>query len=161
MEQDQDRCGYEDRREGTDEDTKQHRGYEGTYDLAAQQEQRQQGQESGYARHRRAREHFVVGQVKQLAERHLLESPQVLADTVVDHDGVIERIADNGEDRCNGRKVELELRDYEEAERQYDVIHRGNDGADGELPLESHPHVNKNPRQRGENPEYGGPGQFA
>src|SRR5690606_40151906 len=76
MEQDQDRCGYEDRREGTDEDTKQHRGYEGTYDLAAQQEQRQQGQESGYGGHRRAREHFVVGQVKQLAERHLLESPQ-------------------------------------------------------------------------------------
>ena len=77
----------------------------------------------------RARQRLVDRQVEQLGERHLLVFAQVLADPVEDHDLVVERIADDGEDRGDARQVELELERRIEPDGAGHVMDQRGDGA--------------------------------
>ena len=72
----------------------------------------------------------------------------LLADPVVDDDGVVQRIADDGEDRGDDVEIELELGQREEAHRHPDVVEQGHQRADAELPFEPYPDVDGDPDHR-------------
>ncbi len=44
-------------------------------------------------------------------DRHLLVAAQHLADAVINDDGIVQRIAENGQQRCDAGQVELDQRD--------------------------------------------------
>ena len=66
---------------------------------------------------------------KQFAQRHALVAPEILADPIVDHDRVVDRIAKDREERRNDRGVEIELKKRENANREHDVVNHGHDRA--------------------------------
>src|SRR5690606_16458699 len=70
------------------------------------------------------------------------------------------RIADDGQDCGNRREIELELRNDQEAEREYDVVEGGNDGTDGELPFEPYPDVDQDRSKRDGNADDRRPSKF-
>ena len=78
----------------------------------------------------------------------LLVAPQHLADAVVDDDGVVERIAEDGQQRRDAGQVEVDLRERHEADRQHDVVHVGDHGAERELPFEAEPEVDQDAEDR-------------
>ena len=69
-----------------------------------------------------ARQRLVDRQVEQLVELHALVLAQVLADAVRHHHGVVDRVAEDGQQRRHDRQVELELQQREDADRQQHVV---------------------------------------
>jgi hypothetical protein len=67
------------------------------------------------------------------SDRHGLVAPQQFAGAVEHHHGLVQRVADDGQDRRDRGQVELELRDQEEADGQHDVVQRAEDRADRQL----------------------------
>ena len=80
---------------------------------------------------------------RALAHRH-----EALADPVEHDDGVVQRVADDGQDRRQRRQVERHLGHREEAEDDDRVVQRRDDGADAELPLEAQPDVEQDEEER-------------
>ena len=109
----------------------------------------------------RARQRRVDRDVEQVRHRQLLVAPQHLADTIVDDDRVVERIAQDGEERRDAGQVEIDLRDRHEAERQHEVVHVGDHGAERELPLEAEPEIDQDRDDREHQPEHAVGEQFA
>ena len=104
---------------------------------------------------------LVHRQVEQLLDRHLLVFAQIFAHAVVDDDGVVDRIADDGQDGRDTGQVELEPGDDVEADHHGHVVDRRDDGADAELPFEAEPDVDQHGDQRGEDADRAVAGQFA
>ena len=71
-----------------------------------------------------------------------------LAGPVEHHHGLVQRIADDGQDRGDRGHVELVRRDHEEADRQHDVVQGADDGADRQLPLEAEPEIDQHREHR-------------
>ena len=138
---DEHRRADEDRRIGGDEDAPDHRRRERADDMAAEEEQRQQREKDGGRGHDGARQHRVDRHVDDLGGRQALVFAHHLADAVEHDHRLVERIADDGEDRRDRGLVELELGDAEEADRQQEVVHRADDRPDRELPLEAEPQI--------------------
>jgi hypothetical protein len=81
--------------------------------------------------------------VEQFRHRHFLVTPQHFADPVIDHDRVVERIAENRQQRRDAGEIEIDLRDRHEADGQHDVVHVGDHGAERELPFEPEPEIDQ------------------
>jgi hypothetical protein len=113
-----------------------------------EQQQREQRDQHRRRRHDGARKRLVDRQIEQLGQRHLAVFLQVLADAVVDDDGVVERVADQREDRGDDVEVELHAREREHAERQRHVVRQREQRADAELPFEAHPDVDRDAEHR-------------
>ena len=107
--------------------------------LAAEQQEREERHGDRDVGDDRARERCVDRDIEQLGHRHLLVAPQHLADTIVDDDRVVERIAENREQRRDAGEIEIDLRHRHEPEREHDVVHVGDHGAQRELPFEAKP----------------------
>ena len=90
---------------------------------------------------------------KQVRHRQLLVAPQHLADTVVDDDRVVERIAENGQQRGDRGQVEIDLHHRHEAEREHEIVHVGDHGAERELPLEAEPEIDQDRADRRDDAE--------
>ena len=80
---------------------------------------------------------WLVARSISSLERHLLVAAQDLADAVEDDDGVVQRIADDGQDRRDARQVEVDLRRREEADRQDRVVDQRRHGADARTAIRS------------------------
>ena len=80
---------------------------------------------------------------------------EALADAVEHDDGIVERIADDGEDGRDHGEIERRLRDRENAEHQDGVVHHGEDGAERKLPgVKAERDVDEDEQQReGERPD--------
>ena len=65
------------------------------------------------------------------------------------------RVAEHGEDRAEHREVERPTGEREDAGRDEHVVHRSDDGADGELPAEAQHHVDEHEDQREQQREAG------
>ncbi len=83
----------------------------------------------------------------------LLVAAQHLADTVVDDDRVVERIAEDGEQRRDAGQVEIDLRQRHEADRQHEIVHVGDHGAERELPFEAEPEIDQDRADREHEPD--------
>ena len=59
-----------------------------------------------------------------------------------------ERVAENGQQRRDTGQIEVDLRDRHEADRQHDIVHVGDHGAERELPLEAEPEVHQDADDR-------------
>ena len=116
--------------------------------LAAEEEQREQHQQRGQRGHQGARQGLVDGDVEHVRAGALAQLAEVLADAVVHHDGVVQRVADHRQDRRQHRQVELHPGQREEAEGQDHVVLQRDDGAEGEAVLEAQRHVDQDQRQR-------------
>ena len=159
---DQDRRCDEDRRVGADQHHAEHHDRREAVDgVAAEQQQRQQRQRHRDVGDDRARQRRIDGFVEQLRHRHLLVAPQHFPDPVVDHDGVVQRIAENGQKRRDAGEVEIDLRDRHEADRQHDVVDVGDHGAERELPLEPEPEIDQDRKDREHQAEHAVGQQFA
>ena len=67
---------------------------------------------------------WLVARSMMSLHRHLLVVAQNLADAVEDDDGVVERVADDRQDRRDARQVEVDLGRREEADGQDGVVHQ-------------------------------------
>ena len=150
---DQHRRADEDRGIGRHADAPDHRRRERADHVAAEEEQRQQRQEHRRRRHDRARQHRVDRHVDDLGGRQFLVFAHHFADAVEHDDGLVERIADDGENRGDRGLVELELREGEEADRQQQIVHRADDRADRELPFEAEPQIGQHRQDRDDDAE--------
>ena len=99
--------------------------------------------------------------VEQLRHRHLLVAPQHFTDAVVDDDRVVEGIAENGQKRGDAGQVEIDLTDRHEADRQHDVVHVGDHGAECELPFEAEPEIDQDRDDREHQAEHAVGQKFA
>jgi hypothetical protein len=88
-------------------------------------------------------ERLLISSTAALA--HLAE---VLANAVEDDDGVVQRVADDGEHGGEHGQVELDLEDREDADGEEHVVDQRGDGAEGEAPLEAHRDVDQDADQR-------------
>ena len=110
-----------------------------------QREQRQRHRDVGDDR---ARQRRIDRDVQQVRHRHPLVAPQHLADAVVDDDGVVERIAENGQQRRDAGQVEVDLRQRHESDRQHEIVDVGDHRAERELPFEPEPEVDQDAEDR-------------
>src|SRR5471032_2603867 len=88
----------------------------------------------GDRRRDRVVDHFLHAGLALLAE--------VFADPVEDHHRLVDRVTQHRQHRRQHSQRELPLEEGEEAEDDDDVVQVGDDGGDGELPLEAHGQVN-------------------
>ena len=103
---------------------------------------------------------LVDRHVEQLLGRHSAVFLQVLAYSVVDHDRIVERIADDGQNRGDRGQIELHLGQREQADGQDHVVDQADQRADPELPFEADPDIDRD-RDRGETERLErGPAQF-
>src|SRR5471030_106576 len=134
--------GDEHRRINAEADTDGQRDGEEVQRRAAQEQHRQHhhlraavgddGARDG--RGDRVVDHFLHAGFTLLAE--------VFADTVENNHRLVDRVAQHRQHRRQHRQRELPLEEGEEAEDDDDVVQVGDDGGDGELPLEAHGQVN-------------------
>src|SRR3546814_2507109 len=73
---------------------------------------------------------------------------QILANSVVHDDRIVERIADDRQQRRDAVEVELHLRHGEQAECQRNLMEQAAERTDTELPFETYPDINGNAEDR-------------
>ena len=132
--------GYPD---ATVQHTDEQRGGKAVDDLAAEKEQRQQRKDRGARGHQRTRQRLVDRRVDHFGRRGLAHAPEILANTVVDHDRVVERVADHRQQCGEHGQIEVEVKQREHAERDRDVVHQRGHRAGSELPVEAHDDVDQ------------------
>ena len=151
---DQDRRGDEDRRIGADQHHAEDHGRDEAVDgMAAEEQQRQQRKRHRHVGDDRARQRRVDRDVEQVRHRHPLVAAQHLADAVVDDDGVVERIAEDGEQRRDARQIEVDLHQRHVADGQHQIVHVGDHGAERELPFEAEPEIDQDREDREPEPD--------
>ncbi len=112
-----------DRRIGADERAEQDRERKSRNHIRAEYQQHCQRQHDRHGRNDCPRQRLVQRQVDQRDDVHLAELAQIFPDSVVDHDRVVKRIANHGEEGCDDIEIDLELLEKrEEAEDQTDVV---------------------------------------
>ena len=159
---DQDRRRDEDRGVGADQhDAEHHDRREAVDRMAAEQQQRQQRQRHRDVGDDRARQRRIDGFVEQLRHRHFLVTPQHFPDPVIDHDGVVQGVAEDRQQRRDTGEVEIDLGDRHEADRQHDVVDVGDHGAERELPFEPEPEIDQDRKDREHQAEHAVGQQFA
>ena len=110
-------------------------------------QQRQQRQRHRDVGDDRARQRRIDRDVEQFGHRHPLVAAQHLANAVVDDDGIVERIAEDGEQRRDAGEVEIDLRQRHEADGEHEIVHVGDHGAERELPFEAEPEIDQDRRR--------------
>ena len=95
-----------DRRIGADDDADDQRHGEAPERVAAEEHQREQHEQARDARHQRARQRLVHRRVDDRLRRAAAHEPEIVANSVVDDDRVVDRVAEHGEDRAEHREVE-------------------------------------------------------
>ena len=103
----------------------------------------------------------LMDSFEQFRHRHFLVTPQHFPDPVIDHDGVVQRIAENRQQRRDAGQVEIDLRDRHEADGQHDVMDVGDHGAERELPFEPEPEIDQDRKDREHQAEHAVGQQFA
>ena len=98
----------------------------------------------------------LIDGVEQLVELHALVLAQVLADAVGHHHGIVDGVAEDGQQRRHDRQVELELEQREDAGHQQHVVQQRYHHADRELPFEAEPHVGTDGQQADEHGDDAG-----
>ena len=119
--------------------------------LAAEEVQRQHRQEGRAGGDDGPRQRLVDGGVDHLLERvaaHL--RPQVLAHPVEDDDGVVHRVAGDGQQRGDDVQRQVVAEEGQEGQRDQHVVERGDDGADGEGRPEAEGDVDGDAGNRGQ-----------
>ena len=107
---DQDRRGNEHRRVGADQDhAEHHRRREAVDRLAAEKQQRQQGQRNRHVGDHRTRQRLVDRRIEQIRHWQFPVPAQHFADTIVDDDSVVERIAEDRQQRRDTCEIEIDL----------------------------------------------------
>ena len=122
--------------------------------IAAEDEQRKQSQRDRDVRDDRARQRRVDRLVQQFRHRHLLVAPQNFANTIVNDDRIVQRVAENRQQRRDAGEIEIDLRHRHEADRQHDVVDIGDHGAECELPFESEPQIDQDAEDREHQAEH-------
>src|SRR6185503_1388102 len=146
----EDRTSDVDRAERTGEHTERHDPRERADYFAGEEQQRQRRREHGGMRQHRARQRFVDRAVQYVAQRFLALFLQVFAHAIEDDDRVIQRIADDGEDRRDDGQRDLEPQHGEERHGGENVVRRGDDRGDAEAPLEAERQIDQRDDERDE-----------
>ena len=144
-------AGDEDRRVGARERADEQREGEVLQRLAAEQEQREHRQAS--CRRLVASERTMTSRhraVDDLRERGARHPRDVLPDAVEHDDRVVEREAQDGEQRRDRRRRHLPAGEGVDARRDQDVVHQRDQHRHGELPLEAQRDVDRDDGQRGD-----------
>ena len=118
--------------------------------LAAEQEQREHRQHRAEAGGQRAHDDLAHRPVDDLGERGARHARHVLADPVEHDDRVVEREAQDGEQRRDRRRRHLPADEGVDARRDQDVVHQRDQHRHGELPLEAQRDVDRDDDQRGD-----------
>src|SRR3546814_14354196 len=86
--------------------------------------------------------------MSQRNDVHLAIFFQMLANSVVHDDRIVERIADDRQQRRDAVEVELHLRHGEQAECQRNLMEQAAERTDTDLPFETYPDINGNTETR-------------
>ena len=121
--------------------------------MSAEQQQREQRERHGDVGDDRARQRRIDRDVEQFRHRHALVAAQHFADAVVDDHRVIERIAQDGEQRRDARQVEIDLGERHVAHRKHKIVDVRHHGAERELPFEAEPQVDQDREDREHEPD--------
>src|SRR5512137_1077049 len=112
----------------------------------AEDEEADQGECGGERGEDGSAQGLVDRHVDDVAELLALQLALVLPDPVVDHHGVVHRVADHGEDHRHRGQVELPSAEGEVPERDDGVVQDGDDDAGREPEVEAQPHVHHDER---------------
>ena len=129
LEQEQRRRRHVDRRVRADRDPDGHRQGEGPDHAAAQEQQREHGDDRRPGREQGARQRLVDAPIQHLHQVVAGVELEVLADPVVDDDRVVEAVADDREQRGQHLQVELEPQHDPDARGDEHVVDQGDHGA--------------------------------
>jgi hypothetical protein len=99
---------------------------------AAEYVERSRGEEHRAGGDDRAAQGLIERLVHQLAECAAHAELQVFTDTIKDHDGVVDREADDGEQRRDGGAVHFTASQEIDAHRHQQVVQDGDNRCDGE-----------------------------
>ena len=118
--------------------------------LAAEEQQREHRQQRAEARRQRAHDDLGHRAVDDLRERRARHPRDVLADAVEHDDRVVERVAQDGQQRRDRRRRHLPADEGVDARHDQDVVHQRDQHRHGELPLEAQRDVDRDDQQRGD-----------
>src|SRR5579859_168779 len=110
---------------------------ESTKHLAAHQEQNEHGEKGQSAGEDGSRQSLVDRSIDQLGELHFAQQAAVFANTIKNHDRVVHRITNQGQESCDDRQRNFEMQQREKSQRDQNVVKHGEDRRCPENPLES------------------------
>jgi hypothetical protein len=111
--------------------------------LAAEEIERQDGQERRPGGDDGSRQRLVDAVVDHLLQRLAALGALVLADAVEDDDGVVHRVTGDGENRRDHVQRQVVVEEHQERHRDDDVVEGGDDRAEAEVELEPQPDVDE------------------
>ena len=106
-------------------------------------------------REHRARQCLVDRAIQHLVQRLGARLLQVLAHAIEDDDRIVERIADDREQRGHDRERDLQAHDREERERAEEIVERRQNGREAEAPLEAEGEVEQRDEERDDDGDDG------
>ena len=132
----------------SDDNTKCHCSAETENNIWSKEDQYDQRQRNRYAGHHRSRQGFVDGQVQKRCHFHFAEFHQILANTVIHNNRIVQRIADNRQQSRDDVEVKLPPCKREQSEGQRHVVHQRPNRPNPELPFKPEPDIDRNTRHR-------------
>ena len=150
----QHRRGDEDRRVRAGGDADQQREREVLQRRAAEQQQREDRHQRARGRGQRPGQHLGHRAVDDLRERGARHPRDVLAHAVEHDDRVVQRVAQDRQQRGHGRCRHLPAGQRVHAAGDQQVVHQGDQDGDRELPLEPQRHVGGDHQQRGDDRDH-------
>src|SRR3546814_354671 len=151
---------HQDRRIGADEHAEQDRGGKAENHVGTENQQHAEREQHRDAGHHGARQRFVDAEVEQRNDVYLAVFLQIFANAVIHDDRIVQRIADDRQQRRDAVQVELQLRHRKEAEGQRDLVEQAAERADAELPFEADPDIDRDAEHREREADRAGAQQF-
>src|SRR5579863_2204677 len=147
VKEDQNRTGYVNRRIGADDNAAHQREREPVQYLTAEQKQRQGGQQREARRQNGSAQGLVHTQVDDRFQLFTAKKLEVLADAVERDDGVVHRIADQGQQGGNHGERNLFVEERKQADGDDSVVEHRHHRRCAIDPFEAERDVNQHPTE--------------
>src|SRR3546814_13569721 len=94
------------------------------------------------------RERFIDRKIENWNDLHLPVFSQIFSNSIINDNGIVKRIANDGQYRSHDVAIEFKLCQREKSEGQRHVMDKGEQGNDTELPFKPEPDINRNAEHR-------------
>src|SRR3546814_802674 len=90
------------------------------------------------------RERFIDRKIENWNDLHLPVFSQIFSNSIINDNGIVKRIANDGQYRSHDVEIEFKLCQREKSEGQRHVMDKGEQGTDTELPFKPEPDIDRN-----------------
>ncbi len=129
-------------------------------DFAAQEEQRKQYQQGGKRRHQGTRKGLVDRVIHDHFGCTFTHLTEIFTNTVKHHNGIVQRVTDNGQQCSQHRQVKFDLQHRKHTERNNDIVNQRRHRTKRKAVLETQGHIDEDANQCIEHGQAALLGQF-